>query len=131
VTDIAESPHLGLWLFKPTGEVDHEISLDDDTDTDESNVKTFNPNRNKPHVRGMARCVRCKARWEAIVLFGRRMYYHECPACTNMTGMLFAGYQPNSKQETFVCPCDGDLWFILQCGIVMCANCGDTRPCPD
>lgn len=129
--DVVEQPCLGVFLFWPNGAVNRQVHIEE-TDA-QSNVVTFDPNAHRPHTRGPARCIRpaCRVRWEAVILWERRSHYMECPECHEWTGMFYAGYNPTKDQETFVCTCGGDLYFVIRPGLLLCANCGDEKPFPD
>ncbi len=102
---------------------------------DSDNVSTFDPDRLKPHTSGRARCVGCRHEWQAVVPYDKRRNWFECPACGDMRGRYFGGYDPAPGNTgggvQFVCTCGNDLFHILPGAVTLCANCGaesDAQP---
>jgi hypothetical protein len=85
------------------------------------NVVSFPDKGSGPHLEGPMKCVRCQHTWRGVAPVGLVDGF-ECPACHNMTGVIFGMIQP--ADEFWQCNCGNNLFHLDRRGAPLCCNCG-------
>lgn len=86
-----------------------------------SNVIQF-PQREEPHLSGMASCMACQHRWVAVAPVGT--VFMECPECSRMFGHMVAPVERDGDHWT--CDCGNDLFRVSRDGMY-CPRCGEMQ----
>ena len=76
----------------------------------------------EPHLSGLAQCISCKHRWQAVALVGTKEL--ECPECGLNKGRFRNVCMPPQDEQIWVCDCGCELFVVSKKNGYMCVECG-------
>lgn len=74
----------------------------------------------RPHNRGLARCMECHHEWTAVVIVGKQFF--DCERC-GLERATFVGACCKTRDLHWTCLCGNDL-FHMTPESTYCPNCG-------